>query len=212
MRPGQSVSFHQLQSAYADVQRELARAGLWYEGARLTRTEVIWCRVPPPDMWDANGFFINGDHRSYRSFGYAPGHIYIPVRIPDQGRRQDRGSLRDVLRHEFGHALAYHYPSLIRRRRAFVLAFGAGYDADWTYPPGEPYDFVTDYAMTSPMEDFAETFAHWLRDPANPVGRLPRFRRNPYGRPSSVLRAKLRFIKALCRRLTLHHLDRCGLR
>jgi hypothetical protein len=200
MKRGPSISFAQLQAAYNDVQRELAAAGLWHEGSRLQRTEVVWCRQPPPDLWDAKGFFVNDTHRVYRTFGCEPGHIYIPSRVLDGGR-DHAGSLRDVLRHEFGHALAYYYPGPVRRSRAFVAAFGAGYDMVWIDPPEDPADFVTDYAMTSPMEDFAEAFMVWLRNPANPISSLPRFRQNSRRRPSPSLRAKLRFVRDLCHRL-----------
>jgi len=201
MNRGDAVSYRQLQSAYADVQRELARAGLWYEGHPLTKTEVIWCHFAPPDLRDAKGFFINETHRLYRAFGCEAGHIYVPRRVLEQGPRRYRGSLRDVLRHEFGHALAYYHPALIRRSRAFVEAFGACYDGNWPDPPTDSVDFVTDYAMTSPMEDFAETFARWLCNPDNPLRTLPRFRRNPHCRPTRALRAKLRFVRDVCRRL-----------
>jgi hypothetical protein len=198
MRLGQAVTFRQLQSAYADVQRELTRAGLWYARGPLTRTEVVLCRLPPPDFWDAAGFFINEAHFLYRAFGCEPGHIYVPNSILRQGRRQNRGSLRDVLRHEFGHALAFYHPGPIRRTRAFVGAFDARYDDPWPEPPTDPANFVTDYAMTSPDEDFAETFMVWLRGFSSSV---PRCRPYPPRRITPSLRAKFRFVRDVCRRL-----------
>jgi hypothetical protein len=197
MKPGQSVTFAQLNSAFADVQRELARVGLWQHGSPLLMTDVVWCTLPPhDDIADANGFFMNGSHRRYVQFGFEPGHIYIPRRIPSQGPQQDRGSLRDVLRHEFGHAVAYHYRRLVRNKK-FSITFGAPYYAEWLIHPSDPADFVSDYAMSSPMEDFAETFAHWLCNPTNPIYRLPRFRNGEQA--SRGLLAKLAFVRQLCR-------------
>jgi hypothetical protein len=201
MRLNPAVSFAQLQSAYTDIQRELVRAGLWYQGRPLTRTEVILCAYPPPDLWDAAGFFINETHRFYKAFGCEPGHIYIPQWVLKPGARQNRGSLRDVLRHEFAHALAFYYPGLIRRTRTFVAAFEARYDEPWPDPPTDPKDFVTDYAMTSPDEDFAETFMVWLRGFSNPNASVTRSRRRPSRRATPALRAKFRFVRDVCRRL-----------
>ncbi|MGA2032488.1 MAG: hypothetical protein ABSG68_09545 [Thermoguttaceae bacterium] len=201
MRPGQPISSRQLQSAYADVQRELACAGLWYVGNPLTRTEVVLCREAPPDLMDAAGFFVNEMHRLYRSFGCEPGHIYIPQWVGRPGARRNRGSLRDVLRHEFAHALAFYHPGPIRRTRAFVAAFDARYDEVWYDPPTDKEDFVTDYAMTAPDEDFAETFMVWLRGLAQTSGMGSRRCRYRSGRVTPALRAKFRFVHDVCRRL-----------
>lgn len=199
MRATQAVSCQQLHSAYADVRRELVKVGLWY-GGRISQAEVVLCRRPPPDLRDAAGFFVNEQHFLYRSFGCEPGHIYVPQGILEQPQR--RGSLRDILRHEFGHALAFYYPGLIRRRRAFVAAFDARYDEQWLIPPTDPADFVSDYAMTAPDEDFAETFMVWLRSCSRCRASESRCPRCPSRCGTPALRAKFRFVRDLCRRLS----------
>lgn len=72
------------------------------------------------------------------------------------------GTLTNTLRHEYGHAVAYHHPGLIRSRR-FREAFGGPHES--VAIPGQYYDprvFVTEYAYTNPCEDFAEIFAAFL--------------------------------------------------
>jgi len=199
MKRGQSVTFRQLETAYLSVQRELDRAGLWDGRTRLMKTEVIWCWLPPPGVWDALGFFVDEDSLLFRLFGYEPGDIYVPKWVLLHGPWQNRGSLRDVLRHEFGHALAFYHPGPTRRCRAFREAFAARYDECWSEPPGDRKDFVSAYAMTGPAEDFAETFACWLRTFAS-RGDSPR-NSAAARRFTPALRAKFAFIRDVCRRI-----------
>jgi hypothetical protein len=195
----QAIGYQQLQSALADVRRELMEVGLWY-GGRISQAEVVLCRRTPPDLRDAAAFFVNRQHMVYRAFGCEPGHIYVPQGI--LGQRERCGSLRDVLRHEFGHALAFYHPGLIRRRRAFVAAFDARYDDQWIIPPTNAEDFVTPYAMTAPDEDFAETFMVWLRTCGRCRASQSRCARCPSRGGSPALRAKFRFVRDLCHRLS----------
>ena len=199
MKRGESVTFRQLASAYSAVQRELARAGLWSGRCRLTESDVVWCWLPPPSVWDAVGFFVEDGSLLFRLFGFEPGHIYIPKWVLLHGPWQNRGSLRDVLRHEFGHALGYHHPGLICRSRAFREAFGAGYDEPWSQPPADREDFVSPYAMSSPAEDFAETFACWLRS----FGGRGNSRRGSAvpSHAASALRAEFSFVRGVCRHI-----------
>ena len=70
-------------------------------------------------------------------------------------------SLRDVLRHEFAHAIADTHRGLFRSSY-FADAFGAAHhwDFEWEY---DPEHHVTKYGATAPAEDFAETFMLYLR-------------------------------------------------
>ena len=76
-------------------------------------------------------------------------------------------SLRDVLRHEFAHAIADTHRGLFRSA-FFSDSFGAGHhwDFEWEY---DPEHHVSEYAATAPGEDFAETFMLYIRH----GGRLP---------------------------------------
>ena len=70
-------------------------------------------------------------------------------------------SLRDVIRHEYGHAVADQHRGLIRSRK-FSTAFGAGHDFD-KRDAFDPEVHLTPYAAHSPGEDFAETFMIFVR-------------------------------------------------
>ena len=111
------------------------------------------------------------------AFGWchADGAISIPA--VSGSRWWERGwgkrtSLRDVLRHEFGHALANLHPELVEGR-SFSAAFGAGYDDRWQRKPAfDEEDYLTPYATKSPAEDFAETVMVHSRH----RGRMDRYR------------------------------------
>lgn len=90
--------------------------------------------------------------------------MYIPQWVLSEGLWQNRGSLRDVVRHEYGHAVAHYYPALIRRSQRFTSAFGERYDSEGLETnTNKPSEFVTSYALTNASEDFAETFMMYLR-------------------------------------------------
>lgn len=93
------------------------------------------------------------------------GNIHIPAlslgRIYDRIRGEARTSLRDVLRHEYGHALAHTHRGLFCSV-PFKRAFGTHHDAD-VKSCYDPERHVTHYAATSPSEDFAEVFMLYLR-------------------------------------------------
>jgi hypothetical protein len=67
----------------------------------------------------------------------------------------------DILRHEYGHALANIYKGLIRSR-AFSRVFGASYDNEIAFDYHADFH-VTRYAATNASEDFAETFMLYLK-------------------------------------------------
>ena len=94
-------------------------------------------------------------------------------------------SLRDVLRHEFAHAIADTHRGLLRSA-FFSDSFGAAHhwDFEWEY---DPEHHVSEYAATAPAEDFAETFMLYLRH----GGALPA------GHASTSIKRKWRFIKRL---------------
>ena len=128
MRPGASVTLKQVNSAALDTQKELFQAGFWNEGSRLQNTEIYWCRFPQITVPDAQGFFVARSHFLHSLVGYEVGHIYIPKWVLCHGPWQRRGSLRSVVRHQYGHSLAYHYPALISGKR-FQEIFGGKYNS-----------------------------------------------------------------------------------
>ena len=168
MKNGIHISHFELNAAALKVQGELGRLGLWTEASRIRRAEVIWCALPqwPPA---ALGFFIHSSPKILAPLGYRPGHLYIPSLA--LGHR----NVLDVVRHEYGHALAHYYPTLIQRSSAFTTAFGGRYSRGTPVPGSErDEDFVTSYAATEPCEDFAETFMVYLRRRGKPPASVSR--------------------------------------
>jgi hypothetical protein len=109
--------------------------------------------------------------------GWEGGNIYIPsIRLSSLlalfGYRE-YFSLRHVLRHEYGHALAHKHPGLVKRSRDFTATFGGRYDRRRRVDDYSPFMHVSEYAATQPGEDFAETFALYVRNKGTIFGYLP---------------------------------------
>lgn len=109
-----------------------------------------------------------------RAYGWqwyrGSGHIDIPAVSLARLRDLWRGrytSLRNILRHEFAHALADTHRGLFRSRR-FSDAFGASHDSEVALEYDADFH-LNSYAATSPKEDFAELFEVYVRY----QGRLP---------------------------------------
>lgn len=122
--------------------------------------------------------------------GYFDGDIVIPAVNFNRvfGDLGSYGNLRDVLRHEYGHAFAEKYPRLVRRNKAFNEVFGDRYDSDTEYEY-DPEAHLTDYAASCPAEDFAECFMAVLKYKGN----LERFKHR------KELYNKLKWTKSLGR-------------
>jgi hypothetical protein len=161
MRNSPTVTFQQLNRAAGDVRKELQSLEIYTEDG-LGVVDVYWCTFPVITLPAALGFFMHFSSWLDKRLGYEPGHIYVPRWVLTHGFWCNRGSIRDVLRHEYAHGLAHYYPNITDDRR-FERAFGGGY---WDAALGSDLpdeDFISRYAMTMPMEDFAETFMTYLR-------------------------------------------------
>ena len=161
MKPGKIISYEQTNSAALSVQNELYKVGLWYEHSRLTAVDVIYCSMPQFLIYDAEGFFFHGLTRFKKLIGYKIGHIYIPAFVVSNYFWQHCKSLRAVIRHEYGHAFAHHYPELIIDSVEFTNVFGGHYFNE-TKIKMEKDAYISDYAEDLPMEDFAETFKMYV--------------------------------------------------
>lgn len=146
----------------------------------ITRDELA--RAVETTLWELHrhGFLTNRVLRTkvslvlagWRHCGWqqewGTGDILIPSVVGREvverivhGRRYS-DPLTYTIRHEYGHAVAYHHPGLVRSRR-FREAFGGPHGS--VAIPGQYLDprvFITEYAATNPCEDFAETFAAFL--------------------------------------------------
>ena len=142
------VTLSRLNRAVSGVQRELERHGFYDEKLASVDVYLSWVGY-------AYGWCYYG----------TSGNIGIPAlsfgTIYDRVRGETRTSLRDVLRHEYGHALAHTHRGLFCSV-PFKRAFGTHHDAD-VKAEYSPDRHVTPYASTSPSEDFAESFMTYLR-------------------------------------------------
>ncbi|MBK7311341.1 MAG: putative zinc-binding metallopeptidase [Sphingobacteriaceae bacterium] len=134
----------------------------------MYNTEVYWCPLPQVKMYDAAGFFFHGTNLLDKLLGYKTNHIYIPAFVLSNLFWQHCHSLQDIIRHEYAHAFAHYYPELIITSKQFNSVFGGEY---FSNKPSvmEHQAYVSEYAKTLPMEDFAETFMVYVRR----KGRLP---------------------------------------
>jgi len=146
------ISFKKFTSAHGSVWRELCALGL--SESKLSGVQALHCSLPQITMPLALGFFILNDYGVGKMIGYRAGHIYIPRWVFTSGHF----SLRDVIRHEYGHAMAYHCPEAMG---GFEKIFGAKYGNE--NPKRDRDGFISDYAMKDTSEDFAETFMVFAR-------------------------------------------------
>ena len=145
------------------------------------------------ESWGYWGIYYAEGNGGWSMLGFEPGSIYLPLaRLKERpaGTRKFRHTLKDVLRHEFAHALAYQGGELVIDNPRFESAFGAHHDEpESSCAPRKNY--VTNYAATKPREDFAETMMVYVRN----AGVIPLYAARPR------LLAKMRFVASLPRRI-----------
>jgi hypothetical protein len=155
------VTLPVLTRAYRKARGDLEAVGLLADGLYLDR---IQCHLTWVPGFSAElGFVYDEDVWWWpKLWGYQPGMIYVPPNAPTD-KYTPGGTLLDTVRHEFGHAWAWLDPAYFRRPW-FTEAFGGRYWARWPVQPAfDPAHFVSEYATTSPAEDFCETFAYYLK-------------------------------------------------
>ena len=153
-----SISTAELNRALFKVQHELYQNGLWNEGSPLTDVEVKLDSTP---TLFTQGNFTHAIKKYEHFMGYKEGIIYITQFSLSYLENSKYSSVRDLVRHEYGHAFAEKYDRLIRKKN-FENVFGDRYyDAKKNKMPNEAY--FTDYAKDNSMEDFAETFMLYLK-------------------------------------------------
>ena len=151
------ASMGEVEKAFNKVRKELEGMGLLFEGWKLDKVDCYNERFSFGGLYGfggAMGFFDPDD-----------GDIHIPAFYPPGlltwwwGERQ----MLDVLRHEFGHAVADNYRKFFRGG-VFKAAFGASYGAKKVFD-GEDWEgeYVSKYATTATQEDFAETFMLYMK-------------------------------------------------
>jgi hypothetical protein len=159
-----------LARASTDVCAEFTKLGLYTEA--LHGTDVFLSFLP----WH----YLENGH-------YADNAVTIP-KVSASAAFGPYCSLRDTLRHEFGHALLDHHPELVTTAE-WKSVFGARQHQPSPLEYGHE-DFVTPYANTGSTveEDFCESLMTWVRH----QGSIGRYR---YSRPG--VHRKLKFIATL---------------
>ena len=125
-----SISHTTVVRAYAHVFKELSAVGLM--------TQAL-CEVPVVVQAFDIGPFVLAYEGLYVEepglgglLGFSARTIYVPrlslSRLIASVRGGVASSMRDILRHELGHAFAVEHPGLVRRSTAFTRVFGARYD------------------------------------------------------------------------------------
>ena len=167
------VSLSRLKGAIKKVSRELEFHGFLDDA--VDAVPVYW--VPA------------GGAHGWQGYGWT-GCIYVPAVSVMRIYEKLRGtytSLADVVRHEYGHAVADTHRGLIRSRE-FSGIFGGSHDSfEMQEFDGEVH--VSGYAAKNSAEDFAEVFMCYLRH----KGRLPAELNYP------TIRQKWAFVRRLGR-------------
>jgi hypothetical protein len=189
------ITLEQLNRATLSTQGELSDHGFWGEKSRLLKIDVLLCRYPSPSTFDCWGMFTHGQDWAGRLLGFTEGHMYIPSWSIQHFRPKSKVSIRDIVRHEYGHGVAHYYPKLIQRSSRFRDLFGGDYWREDHNSADDSKDFVSDYAMTMPKEDFCETFMVYLRH----KGVLPQRFKVP------AIKRKWSFIRDLGKRIGSGH-------
>jgi len=165
------VTLEELSAAKRKVRNELKKMGLLVNGSRLDEVECLHERATVEGLEGILGYL--GFYHPFELDGdgvftaEGDGNIHIPALFPEilHGERQ----LPDVLRHEYGHALADRYRDFFQGE-VFKDAFGAKYHSGLALRRCKKSgEYVTGYAMTNKQEDFAETFMFYMKH----KGKLP---------------------------------------
>jgi len=166
---GPIISLGTLNRALDDVRDELSELNILTK--RLDEVDVY---LTPFYPWMVYRYYMEGSNALMSFLGWRAGNIYIPsMRLSSLLALfgfSEYFSLRHLLRHEYGHALAHKHPGLVKRSRDFTETFGGRYDRRRRVDDYSPFMHVSEYAATQPGEDFAETFALYVRSKGNIFG------------------------------------------
>lgn len=161
------TSFDEVTKAYNQARGDLIKMGVLWRDSRLDNVQCFYEPIAPICAVSGTLGYFNEEERNI----HFPS-LFLPLGWL-RGRRYVKNIPLDVLRHEFGHALATLYPQALSTGGLFKRAFGGIYSpqpakkrgvVDWE----ERY--VSEYAMRDTREDFAETFMLFLKH----KGKLPK--------------------------------------
>ena len=167
------TSFDEVTRAYNKVRTELWKLGVLWDGSKLDGVGLTYLTVAP--IAALAGYMGLYDPETKE--------IEFPsVYLPFEALWKDLGTKAnalDVIRHEFGHALADLYPGALKKDGTFRAAFGGSYGeepAEERGVDGWEERYVSEYATSATQEDFAETFMLFVKH----KGKIPaKFARKP---------------------------------
>ena len=179
--------FKDVTRVYNKIRKELIDLGVLWDGSKLDGVECIYESLQWRGLISWMVFYDFDD----RNISFPA--IYNGLAL--DFRWYDKNSALDVMRHEFGHALAHRYPEALREGDLFLRAFGGPYGkrpARRTDPDDWEGRCVTPYAATKTQEDFAETFMFFMKH----KGKIPaKFAKKP------AIRKKWRAVAEIVKRV-----------
>ncbi len=151
------VTLPRLTRDHRHVLGELEGLGFWSDAMSQVQ---VWLRP------FAAGCF------GWQDYG-STGDIHVPAvagpRILAKFGFIEGCSLRQLLRHEWAHALAHHHHELVANRD-FRQSFDGSHDCGRAVRSYCPTWHISPYASTEPMEDFAQNFMHYVRHKGHIAG------------------------------------------
>jgi hypothetical protein len=145
--------FSEVEKAFQKVRKELEELGLLWDGSKLDTVNCLHDSFP-----------VECVQKEAEALWKKERNAIIFPRFYFAGGKKD--STIDVIRHEFGHALADQYRRHLTKGDLFREAFGGNYSASpakGTDPDDWKGRCVSEYATSATQEDFAETFMLFVK-------------------------------------------------
>ena len=183
------TSFNEVSRAYNKVRMELWHLGVLWDGSKLDGVECIYDQIAPIAALSGTMGWYDPDSKDI---------TFPSVYLPIMALWRDLGvkaNALDVIRHEFGHALADLYPGALKKGGLFRAAFGGTYGenpAEECVADGWGDRYVSEYATSMTQEDFAETFMLFVKH----KGKIPaKYAKKP------VIRKKWKAVAEIVKRV-----------
>ena len=183
------TSFNEVSRAYNKVRMELWHLGVLWDGSKLDGIGCIYDQIAPVAALSGTMGWYDPDSKDI---------TFPSVYLPIMALWRDLGvkaNALDVIRHEFGHALADLYPGALKKGGLFRAAFGGTYGenpAEECVADGWGDRYVSEYATSMTQEDFAETFMLFVKH----KGKIPaKFAKKP------AIRKKWKAVAEIVRRV-----------
>ena len=118
------TSFNEVARAYDKVRKELIGFGVLWDGSKLDGVECSYLAIAPSMTFTGT----MGRYQEKKKTIEFPS-MYLPIAALWRDLGVKANAL-DVIRHEFGHALADLYPGALKKGGLFRVAFGGAYGED----------------------------------------------------------------------------------